>query len=82
MDQNYNTRVRFQLFTVIYYFNHFFNLIYRLSLHITYLLIKLFIMKKSYIYLKAIPIEFWILTILWPILLIIFNEIYKVFEIK
>lgn len=33
-------------------------------------------------YFKAIPIEFWILTILWPILLIMFNEMYKIFEIK
>lgn len=58
--------------------------LYRLVAHFFYFFIIFFrtIDEHNIDYFKNMPIKFWILTIIWPILLLIFNETYKVFEIK
>ena len=51
-------------------------------IHLLYLVALLLIMDKTNEYFKAIPVVFWVVTGLWPILLIVINEIYKFFEIR
>lgn len=48
-----------------------------------YTTIELILLKKSFIYLKAMPIFIWILCLpIWPIVIIVINESIKMFEIK
>lgn len=53
-----------------------------LFIHLMYLFVKLYTMNNIKYYFNSIPIIYWIVTIIWPIILIIFNEFYKMFEIK
>ncbi|CAF0705126.1 unnamed protein product [Brachionus calyciflorus] len=33
-------------------------------------------------YISSLPVHYWVLICIWPIILVLFNEFYKVFEIK
>lgn len=80
MDQSIDIHVKFILFAIdvkelIKFFSRF--LIHLLIFGFNY-----FRNEQLTAYLQTLPIQIWILVIIWPFILIVINEIYKVFEIR
>lgn len=53
-------------------------------LHMIYLIISLYMIDidRALAYCSSIPFEYWAITLVWPVILIVLNEFYKLFEIK
>ena len=67
---------RCKLYTTIHFF-------FSLLVQIVFTIIDLYQITNFLFYLKSIPIYLWLIYCpLWPVIIIVFNEIIKVFEVK
>lgn len=54
-----------------------------MSFHLVYLFLRLYTaIERTVEYWHTIPGEYWVITTIWPILLLFLNEFFKLFEIK